>query len=37
MTPRMPMATEIDLHTVVEYEVWVGVASQVNVHVEVGL
>ena len=31
------MTTEIDLHTVVEYEVWVGVASQVNVHVEVGL
>lgn len=30
MTPRMPMATEIDLHTAVEYEVWVGVAAQIK-------
>lgn len=34
MTPRMPMATEIDLLTLVEYEVWVGVAAQIK-YVEV--
>ena len=28
------MATEIDLHTVVEYEVWVGVSAQIK-YVEV--
>jgi len=29
------MATEIDLIAIVEYEVWVGVASQFNKHVRV--
>ena len=30
MTPRMPTATEIDLYTTVEYEVWVGVSAQIK-------
>jgi hypothetical protein len=30
----MPMITEIDLYTAVEYEVWVGVSAQIK-YVEV--
>jgi hypothetical protein len=34
MTPMMPMITEIDFLTLVEYEVWVGVSAQIK-YVEV--